>query len=749
VAEVSGTAGIPDVAPDVRGITGVDASPNAFGGLIAQGEQKLAEGAQKGLDFYGQVAADNATNNWHDKANKILYGDPSKTVTGPDGTPQPDTGFFGLRGADAMAARPQVAAELDEAAKEARGSLFTPESQLQFDQDTRRSRFYMDQQTSQHADQQQQNWMISTNETKAALKLNTLGANPLDPAVKADAINGVREAYVRTAAAKGENPQAAVLRADQDVALTQIRSLVVNNPQSAQRVLNANAGVLASRPDYDQITRQVQSAVDEATIAPMIDRAVASAHQTSLYSTSQGVYTPTQIGDALSGTEWHGSGPAPPSVQGAVGNNQIEPSTFKLFARPGEDINNPADNLAVRDRMVARYEQQFGNDPARIAVAYFSGTRNVAPPGSPTPYIRNTHDATGTTVQQYVAKMQSKLGAPQTYPTPADYIRSNEASILDATRSQAEAQFPGRPQEVDRVVQGVQRGLEQTITQQNQQYEVATHVISQVMASDHPPISEQELLSNPTTATAWRTMQIYNLYGAMAVNRMFDANARGRAATYGVQFKDYLDRVLAPAGSPDKIAGTADLWHYVGSGADAPLTNTGANALSDILSARGTPRGEAFAAQTKQFVDTMYGNLTFTNKATGVFDQNGERRYERFMIQALPILQKAAQAGTMDQVLNPKSKDYLGNLAQTFMRSDTEVMHDRLADQLPPIDYNVMQHHLNSLATDDLRKRAIQDAFAHGKISYPDAMRVSIDRGYAALPVAPAAAGPQVPLPSP
>ena len=61
------------------------------------------------------------------------------------------------------------------------------------------------------------------------------------------------------------------------------------------------------------------------------------------------------------------------SVTGAIGPGQVEPDTFKQFARPGEDINNPTDNRAVAERIVEAYWKQFNGDITRVAVAYFSG----------------------------------------------------------------------------------------------------------------------------------------------------------------------------------------------------------------------------------------------------------------------------------------------------------------------------------------------------------------------------------------
>lgn len=98
------------------------------------------------------------------------------------------------------------------------------------------------------------------------------------------------------------------------------------------------------------------------------------------------------------------------SSTGAIGPGQIMPQTFREFARPGEDIHNPEHNVAVSQRIVDTYHRRYGGDPARVAVAYFSGPGNVAPEGSPTPWRRDTSDGR-VRVSQYVAQVTGRMGA--------------------------------------------------------------------------------------------------------------------------------------------------------------------------------------------------------------------------------------------------------------------------------------------------------------------------------------------------
>jgi hypothetical protein len=87
---------------------------------------------------------------------------------------------------------------------------------------------------------------------------------------------------------------------------------------------------------------------------------------------------------------------------------QIQQGTFKQYAKPGESWSNPSDRTAVATRVLDTYQQKYGGDLGRIATAYFSGEGNVAPPGSPTPFIKNVSDSNGKSVASYVGDIYAR-----------------------------------------------------------------------------------------------------------------------------------------------------------------------------------------------------------------------------------------------------------------------------------------------------------------------------------------------------
>lgn len=114
---------------------------------------------------------------------------------------------------------------------------------------------------------------------------------------------------------------------------------------------------------------------------------------------------------AIYGQESGGGKNTTTSVTGAKGGMQIQPGTFAQYAKPGESIDNPADNLAVGQRIIADLFNRSGGDPARVAVGYFSGPGNIASADSATPWKRNAADPTGKSVSSYVADVLKRMEA--------------------------------------------------------------------------------------------------------------------------------------------------------------------------------------------------------------------------------------------------------------------------------------------------------------------------------------------------
>jgi GH24 family phage-related lysozyme (muramidase) len=282
MAQVQSSEGIPEVAPHTSvpdDYQRIQATPEEFGGLIARGEQQLGQGAQTAAKFYGEAVADNAANEFQERTTKLLYGDPQKMVQGPDGKPQPDTGFFGLKGRAALDARPKLDDSMNSLTQELREQLSSPEQQLQFDNFTRRYRSLTQSEVGRHADSQANTWYAEVNNTAAKQQLNLIAANADKPLVVAHATRDLIDARVKTAQLQGGGDQlvnAAVDQAKREAAVAQIDAVAGGGDWAkAQRMTENYRKILGT--EYERVANAVRAHADQQIGNQGADRAIAKA----------------------------------------------------------------------------------------------------------------------------------------------------------------------------------------------------------------------------------------------------------------------------------------------------------------------------------------------------------------------------------------------------------------------------------------------------------------------------------------
>ncbi len=257
----------PSIAPDTAPPDDrqhIQASPESFGGAIARGEEKAGAGLEQASNnlfstakFFGQVAADNASNDYQDFATKLLHGDPAKQVQGPGGQMVPDTGYLGLRGRAALDARPDVTKALDDQLDSVRATLKSPEQQLQFDNFSRRYRSMVEEKIGSHADGQATTWYQGVNTASAKLALDHISLNADNPQEWQAGESDLVHAYVKTAQLNGAqdcDPRQAGKQGDRRPVLRQYE-------RDLSRTGQAAAGLRRRRSVFTQLLHQ-QSCVE-------------------------------------------------------------------------------------------------------------------------------------------------------------------------------------------------------------------------------------------------------------------------------------------------------------------------------------------------------------------------------------------------------------------------------------------------------------------------------------------------------
>ncbi len=378
------------------------ADTSAFTGIseLGQGVTALGQGIQKAEVHYDHAAADDQLNKLTEFQTKLLRGDPNNMVPGPDGTPMPDMGYMGLRGRAAMESRKTALESLDAQIKGLRNGL-TPGALELYDKSAARLKNNFTNQVGAHAGQQSQVWYTDVNTATSAQALRHIGMNAEDPEGFAHYTSDLINARVKNAQLQGGDPTLvaeAVAGAKRDALKMQVETISANDPVRALRILDKNKDIAGEY--YVPLQASLRGRADQQVGQEAGARAVTGGAPPAPSSA---------IHRAILQQE-SGSNPnIGSSVDGAKGIGQITPATFKDWAKPGESIDRPADNFAVSKRIIDSYSEKYNGDPARVAVAYFSGPGNVAPAGSPTPWIRDSKDGNGKSTSSYVSDVVKRL----------------------------------------------------------------------------------------------------------------------------------------------------------------------------------------------------------------------------------------------------------------------------------------------------------------------------------------------------
>jgi hypothetical protein len=368
------TQGIPEVSPTLdtpaqyQSTRGADAE--AFGAGIAQAGEKLGEGMMTSARFFGKVAADDASNQFQDFASKLMHGDPSKMVPGPDGTQVPDSGYLSTKGRTALDQRPAVQKAIDDKIKELRGTLQTPEQQLEFDNFSKRYRTGVTERVGNHADKESGSWYTSVNVATAKLAMDQISNNYDKPELVAAGAADLTNAYVKNAQIKGGSEleiRQAMNDARRDALGAQLDAMAVTEPMRAMRVLEKNRDIAGVK--YDEMAAKYRHRADQQMGITVGTEAIKRTYTAKPEKT---VYTDVQLSTAgapygISGSylsRVHALEGDGVSSTGAKGPFQFIDSTAKQYGVA--DPFNPDQAAAGAAKLAADNRAQLGRNLGRM-----------------------------------------------------------------------------------------------------------------------------------------------------------------------------------------------------------------------------------------------------------------------------------------------------------------------------------------------------------------------------------------------
>lgn len=420
-------------APSFAPRENIEATPDMFGGLQAAGMQRLGGALEQsgqnileaGLtrqNFINQVSSDAAFNKFQQGVLNLTSGNPQ---TG-------QKGYLQTRGQEALSQFGNVSDAINSLRESIRGGL-NGMAGLQFDEASRRLQMFTQSDMGRHYDEQSLSYAGTVNAATQDLAGRSVTSNPFDDATFNNNLEQARRGAVRNAQLQyGVNSDpsiatAAAAQATNNLSRGRVLAMASTNPTAALQWMQANRTNFAPAT-FDELQQHLKGPVDDAAARAAVSRA---------WPGSLGAFPGIRAAE--------GSGPNAVSGAGARGVYQITKPLFDENKRPGESFDSEADREAVSQRVLADYSQKYGGDMARVAVGWFNGPGNVAPPGSPTPYIRNITDPyTGVTTAAYVARAAAV--APSGVPAamaPAD---------LDSVVGQLNADTSLTPEQRDRAI---------------------------------------------------------------------------------------------------------------------------------------------------------------------------------------------------------------------------------------------------------------------------------------------------------
>jgi hypothetical protein len=669
-------AELPQVAPDARPPADYiepRSSPADFGAAIGEGAQKLGAGALNAAHFYGQVAADNAANEFQDRSSKILYGDPERQVMGPDGQMQTDTGYFGLKGRAALDKRKETERGLDDLLQQTRSGLTSPAQQLEFDNITRRYRSYLGGQIGRHADTEYSVWNTHVNKATADLQIDHIARTAYDEDQFLHGLEDLKRARVRQAQIMGGGDliPAALASAERDAIKARVQSIGVKDPTLALRILDDNRDMAGA--EYDNLANPLRARAmqqDGITIA-----------DSELARTAPLVGGTDPVKAAILGQESSNRDDIPDSPAGARGPGQIIPDTFKRFAQPGEQIDVPADNRRVSGRIIDNLAARFGNDPARIAVGYFSGEGNVAPEGSPTPWIADHADKTGKKTSEYVADVMGRLGSSGA-PGPAAARASLYDRVIEATK--------GKPPEVQRAALNHLREQQSAAdianfndkrARQEANDTAANGYTTQILTDKMGPDIVARIANDPNLT--WETKR--------TLNTMVDQATKGEpmAAVSHQTVVKLLDDMRRPEGDPRRISDLSPVYEAFSKG---ELSKADFNFAQQQYRDMQTPEGDRLGQRQKEFFAAVRPSIEKSNPLLGHIDFSGGTLFYQFQ---QDVAQKVAEARKNGKdpfdLFNPAKPEYLGKpgaiapYQRSIAESSAEYTARMRAGKAPPL----------------------------------------------------------------
>lgn len=684
-------SGVPDVQSGGGGGTPMDtsASPNAFGaqigGALEKGGAEVGNVANKFTGMIMETAANQAETSYIAEAGKI---------TGK---------FKSLEGLEAQVAIPQYEQDMINLRQSIRSSLPGQAARM-FDATTNRHESYALSDAYGYGAQQVKKATLDSNNAVAQTAISRAGDSSVadDDARFGGVIGDIKHSVASMMELQGygqhtttdasgkvsfsDTPGGQQAKTVYQSELDKRTGMAWENRLHVLADQNVQTAYDKYQQNKDQIPGEAQVTLD-AFFTPKVKDYQARNDADSILAKHNQEYQQTLVNSKGAGMALEDAIHTQESG-GKPHDYQIQEGTFTQYARPGEKFDNPQDQDAVYGRIITDLKKSYPNDPARQAVAYFSGKGNVSPADSTLPYIKDSQDANGKSVSSYVADITrrmvggQKIQSASLVPSLADYYRSNYDKIIDETRQQAQSQHPDDPNYADTAVAKISQRMHQTIQGQELAYKADNDTVVKAFNGDfskgaRPTTVEQLRAASPDAASAWDRLTVNNPMAANAIeNRILTANSKGNYnASNPVGYSAAEHRVFLPRSDPNAITDEAQLWPLVANGT---ITGKDRDNLAKTLVDIQDPKNKTELSLKKNVVDSALNAILpakLRNSGFSSPDMDSRMQSARIAIQQAD--EDAIKAGkTAQQRYSPDSKDYVGSAARPFLLTPAQKLSE-------------------------------------------------------------------------
>lgn len=604
--------------------------------------------------------------------------DVNKALSDPQG------GYMTKLGKDAATSYGDVDKQLTDLYQQHRQGL-SPEAARMFDQVAVRRLQYAQEQASNHAATENKKWVLQTGEARIQNEVDSSALNWGDDKAFGVSLATIGEEAKDRADLLGEGPEQTavdVRHYQSEAIMARVRSAMRADPNLAQGMLNTYADKLDA-PHLAQLTAELQPIVRNSQARADADGILASVN--SRFGSGGGGAIPEPKAQDFIRQNFPGatitSGARTPGQNAAVGG---APGSFHIRGEALDFV--PPKGMTLEQ---ARDELQTKLTQAGLPIAELK----IEHKGDPHSTGDHIHWAWGSGAPQSQADPTGKA-----FQSQADYYRENYTSILADADRLAQEQHPGDQVYADQVRARLEQRLNDTIRQQELSYKADSDLVFQAasgaFSKGRPPASAEDMASlNPKVADAWQRMQADNPIAAQLLEtRLLTANSKGMAAGYGTQFYRLLQSAIAPPADARYMGNINKYLPYVQTGEYGTLTNSGFNKISDILKMRGTPQGEAFVEQMRNFLDSAHTQISGSDPRAGTLDHHGDQQFSKFLAPTLSAIEAGLKAGkTPAQMFNPKSPDYVGEGIYNFTRPVAQRVKDMTDDAMAMSMYGPKQ----------------------------------------------------------